>query len=336
MSALPPTVRFCPNCGQAAQPVDVQCRRCSGVLSVPVGGVRGVHAGNRSGVPGWVLGLIGCVVLTPVMAVVFGIVAAIAIPSFIKAQTTKKADTARENLVRIWEAQQKWAAANDGEYLEFYIDPDDASDPEWKKLGITLPAIHHSYDGYVDGEELYLTASGNVDDDPFLDEWELVASTGTVSRLSNDVTDHAESGGVIGTVPVVEPVAFGDDDDDDATADPEALARAIAEMKSETAAANLEAIWEREVSYRKGHKNYLAFSEGGPTTWASLGLDGLPDEEHHRYRAVVKDGKLRLTAEGNLDDDPFVDLWTIDAATGDAVQLKSDANNLDLSRLANE
>lgn len=341
MNAPPAIPRFCPNCGQAAQPADVQCRRCSGVLAAPVGAVRGVHAGNRSGVPGWVLGLIGCVVLTPVMAVVLGIVAAIAIPNFIKAQTTKKADTARENLALIWEAQRKWAAANDGEYLEFYIEPGDQSDPEWTKLGVTLPAIHHSYEAYVDGDELYITASGNVDEDEILDEWELASFDGTARRISNDVSDvvtmDESVGGVTGgTVAVVEPIAVGGDGDDYAPVDPEALARALAELKSGSAAANLEAIWESEVSYRKGHRNYLAFSEGGPTTWTSLGLDGLPDEEHHRYRAVVKDGKLRLTAEGNLDDDPFVDLWTIDATTGEAVHLKSDASNLDLSRLSQD
>ena len=343
MSAPPPISRFCPNCGQAADPADVQCRRCSGGLAPPVGAVRGVHAGNRAGVPGWVLGIIGCVVLTPVLACVLAVVAAIAIPNFLKAQTMRKTLTAEKNLQMIWEAEKKWAAAHDGEYLEFVIEPEDVSDTEFQKLGITLPAIHHTYEAFLDGDELYVTASGNVDEDEFSDEWELASYDGAAEHIADDVLDLSnETGGVGGVVggvvggTVEEPVTPGDDgDDDDEEADPEALARAVVEMKSESAAANLEAIWEREVSYRKGHKNYLAFSEGGAITWASLGLT-LPEAEHHRYRAVVKDGKLRLTAEGNVDDDPFLDLWTVDAASGEAVQLKSDATNLDLSRLSND
>ena len=99
--------------------------------------------------------------------------------------------------------------------------------------------------------------------------------------------------------------------------------------KSETARENLEAIWEKQVAYRKGHRSYLTFTDGTASTWASLGVV-LPAAVNHKYSAAVKDGDLVVTAAGNLDADAFEDVWSVNTETGAAYQLKNDASDVEL------
>src|SRR5207248_9923496 len=102
------------------------------------------------------------------------------------------------------------------------------------------------------------------------------------------------------------------------------------DTKSLTAKSNLEAIFAREKAWKASHKSWLAFDDGDAGVWAKLGVK-LPQPASHTYSAKIEGGTLVLTAEGNLDDDPFVDLWQVDPSTGLALQEKSDSVNMDLT-----
>jgi type II secretory pathway pseudopilin PulG len=373
VSANPP--RFCANCGFAAQPSDVNCSNCGAALAAapaappPAGpapsfGTPAPGAGfgtpaagpgfgspapaPRGGIPGWAIGLIACVVIAPIMVLVVGIIAAVAIPGFNKFQGSSQSAAASSNLKAIWAAEQAYAKNHDGDYSEFYIDQYDQEDEGWTALGITLPKYDHTYEGYYEDQDFYLSASGNTDSDPFLDSWELSAKDGNPVHLTDDSNDttlaegHGGSSGYEGTGGTLGSNVGGgggsakglEGDPVVSEVDP-SVVQAMLETddKSQTAKSNLEAIWVREKSYKLGHKSYLPFDDGTASTWGTLGVK-LPAKTNHTYSAKVDGGKLVLSASANLDDDPFLDEWEIDTASGVALQTKNDALNIDLSELS--
>ena len=62
--------------------------------------------GGGGGVPGWVFGLVGCIVVIPVVVAVVGILAAIAIPNFLKFQCKSKQSEAKVHLSGLFTAQK--------------------------------------------------------------------------------------------------------------------------------------------------------------------------------------------------------------------------------------
>jgi type IV pilus assembly protein PilA len=72
-------------------------------------------ASSKSSFPIWIVALVGCLVAMPVLVAVVGIVAAIAIPNFIKFQCKAKQSEARVNLTGLFIAEKAFY----GEY-DFY------------------------------------------------------------------------------------------------------------------------------------------------------------------------------------------------------------------------
>lgn len=103
------------------------------------------------------------------------------------------------------------------------------------------------------------------------------------------------------------------------------------DLKSLSASDNLRAIMEAQDRYREAHGEYLAFERGDEQTWAALGVT-LPGPVLHEFRTTIYDGMFTVVAEGNLDDDPFTDLWYGHMRDGEYMpgQLTSDALDVDM------
>ena len=76
---------------------------------------------------------------------------------------------------------------------------------------------------------------------------------------------------------------------------------------------------------------YLFFETSSDRTWEVLGVE-LPEPALHNYSARIHEGGLVVIAEGNLDDDSFLDLWYgyLGEDAPYAALVASDALNLDL------
>ncbi len=357
--------RFCPSCGQPSAFGLAVCPRCGNPLpamaaapstgGVPLSASSTASPGwgptpppaydgkpARGGFPGWIIGVIACVVAAPVLVAVLGIVAAIAIPNFLKYQARAKSAKAKVDLVAIWTAEKAWADAHGGEYAEFDVDETDQSDSGFQGLGVTLQKpLHHGYSAYYIGSTLWIVASGNIDEDTATDDWELSSDDPTPFHTSDDVTDE--------TTPSRQPSPDAEESDEEYEGTTGGQLGGIVggvvgglgastdshletQVKAGTARMNLEAIWAREKSYKAAHASYMAFTDGNATTWAALGVK-LPAEPAHHYSAKVIGSRLVLTATGNLDDDEFEDLWTLDSDVGIALQDRADALDLDLTAL---
>jgi hypothetical protein len=102
-----------------------------------------------------------------------------------------------------------------------------------------------------------------------------------------------------------------------------ALMKAI-DDRSLTASTNLFAIEIAQHRYHEQHGVYLLFEEGGDAQWEALGIS-LPAQRFHTYSARLDQNDLLLEARGNLDQDPFIDVWRGGPANGGgAAQLTSD------------
>lgn len=344
---MSPPARFCASCGTPAVDSSTHCARCGAVLALqsPTGAVKAAVAeSGRSSVPSLLAGVAACTVGGFFFLVCGGILAAIAIPNFMKQSSVAKAHSAEANLRALWAAEQSWASAHDGEFLEFYVDSETPADANLSRLHVDLGELHYAYEAIYDSDDVFvITAVGNIDEDESSDEWELWSDDPVPYHVYDDVTErdnyqerYAEgseyedeeaedeyveeggvAGGVVGGVGGLGLKGSGPDD-----------------VKAATARANLQAIWESQKAYRLKKKKFMAFDLGTPATWTALGLDKLPEAEHHSYSAKVSGDTLTLSASGNLDSDEFVDVWSLSSADGTAVQVKNDAINLDLSALS--
>ncbi len=310
------SVKFCSNCGQAVESGATHCSRCGAVLGI------GAADPKPKGMPGWAIALIACLVVSPFVVVVLGILAAIAIPNFLTFQARAKSASAAANLREIWAAEQRWAASHDGEFLPFTASRT-AADENWGSLG--LPAevrkgMHHQYEGWYEGDLFVVAAWGNVDGDAATDEWEISEENPTPVHTKDDVA--IGSGGAIGGPVGIVEEASGGGGGEPGGATEESLSTLF--TKSQTAAQNLQAIWEREQVYFATHRSYLGFSEGTAEVWAQLGVQ-LPAEANHVYVGASTGQGLTLRADGNLDSDPFRDVWVLSSADGQIRQLQNDA-----------
>jgi len=317
-------------------------------------------APGSGGLPGWVIGLIACAVAAPVIVAMVGILAAIAIPNFIKYQSRSKQSLARANLTTLWTAEQAYAKTHDGDFAEFQLDSS-GGDDGYKELGVSLDKVApYTYEGFYDDQSdaFYITADGKLDSsDDSEDKWELSSADGLPVHLNDGIThlkladpkspgeadqsDGGTMGGVVGGLGLKgtggtgtgQGIAPEDGGTDVVTAVDPAEAKRILEIdeKALTAKANLEAIFEKEKKWKASHKAWLAFAEGDSKALAKLGVK-LPKPAHHRFSATLDAGKLVLTASGNLDDDPFLDEWKLDSSVGVAVQTKNDAFDIDMTQ----
>ena len=193
---MSPPNRFCTQCGAplVAVPGATHCARCGTVLASATRTAPDDAGSARSRLPSLAIGLIACTTGGFLFLVCGGIIAAIAVPNFVKAQARSKAVTARANLRTLWAAEQSWAHAHGGEFLEFYVEPYDTGDPNFQRLSVELGAIHHSYEGYYDGEVFVIAATGNIDTDVSVDEWELTSDDPEPLHIYDDITEVSDYG----------------------------------------------------------------------------------------------------------------------------------------------
>lgn len=298
--------------------------------TLPSGAVAASTA--KRGMASLVIGIVGCGVGGMLFLFCGGIVAAIAIPNFVRQSHISQSLSAKTNLERIWSAQRAWAARHDGEFLEFYVSPEDTSDANFARLGVDLGPLHHEYEGFYDGDVFVISASGDLDDDESFDEWELTSIDGIPVHIYDDVREISHYLDETEESTIAHDAAGELDGLGFPGGAPEPSRDVMA--KSETARGNLLAIYEAQRSYKAARGKFLAFAGGNDLTWAALGMPGLPNETHHTYSARIVGDELTLTATGNLDSDAFLDEWTLSSKDGDPFQLKNDALNLDLSELA--
>lgn len=339
---MSPPTRFCSNCGTPADPSSAHCARCGNVVAPGAAAAAGAGvavSASKRGMSSLVIGLVGCGVGGFLFLVCGGILAAIAIPNFVRQGEISRSIAAKSNLERLWAAERAWAASHDGEYLEFYVSAEDSSDSNFLRLGVDLGVMNHEYEGYYDGDAFVIFASGNLDEDDSYDEWELSSEDGLALHVYDDVREISDYGEEVKTeIAEVDPpeqgqtggVIGGVGSYGGGAADPPADVVA----KSETARANLRAIWTAQKDYALSKKSYLAFDGGSDLTWEALGMAGLPEASHHTYSARVGGGEVTLTATANLDGDAFVDEWILRSRDGVPLQVKNDALDLDLSELA--
>lgn len=346
----PPTARFCASCGTPAVPAASHCARCGAVLALqsPTGAVRAAAAEpGRSSVPSLLAGVAACTVGGFFFLVCGGILAAIAIPNFMKAQSQSKSQGAQANLRALWAAEEAWARAHDGEFLEFYVDAETPDDENLHRLRVDLGELHYAYEGMYDTDDVFVIAAyGNIDEDESEDEWELFSDDPIPFHVYDDLTERDNYRYYDRNQAESYSSAAEDDDDDDEVGggvvggvlgglgtgggDP------AVEAKSATARENLRTIWEGQQAYRLKKKRFMAFDKGSGATWTALGFDALPEDANHTYSASVSGDTLTLTATGNLDADEFTDGWTLSSTDGIPMQVRSDSYNLDLSKLLDD
>lgn len=303
--------------------------------------------------PSLLAGLAACTAGGFFFLICGGIVAAIAIPNMLKSASATKAQTAEANLKALWAAEQAWAAAHDGEFLEFYVDEEEPTDENLRKLRVDLGTLHYAYEATYDGDGgLLITAIGNIDEDESSDEWEILSDDPIPFHVYDDIREkdfyrpedeYVEEGGdddehAIGAVPGV----LGSLSENGIGADGSNIGHAATglgstevDAKSATARANLVAIWQGQQAYKLKKKKFMAFDKGGAATWAALGMGALPEAEHHTVAAAISGDSLTLTATANLDADAFEDEWVLSSGDGIAIQVKNDSLNLDLTELTN-
>ena len=333
---MSPPARFCASCGAPAIESSSHCARCGVVLAVPSSPTAAVRAASaepgRSRMPSLLVGLAACTVGGFFFVVCGGILAAIAIPNLMKGAAGSKADTAQANLKALWDAEKSWAAAHDGEFLEFYVDEYEPTDDNLHRLRVELGELVYAYEGTYDSDDVFvITATGNIDEDDSNDEWELVSDNPVPVHVFDDITEKESSGGLSQSV-----VEESDDEPiTEAAVGGLPTGSAEVETKSATARANLEAIWKGQQAYKLKKKTFMAFDKGSAATWTALGLASLPEAENHAFTATVAGGSLTLSATANLDADTFEDEWSLSSADGIPIQVKNDSLNLDLTELSN-
>jgi type IV pilus assembly protein PilA len=213
-------VKFCVYCGAALQPVAgsgrvITCSSCGKAFHDPMAAQAArVAPPAQSGLPAvaWVIILLAAV---PVVVAVLGILAAIAIPNFIRFQARSKQAECRATLKRIVTAQQAYREANGAfattfEALSVSAPPDNRyaymlgaaqgqrlePAPKWgtpRLAGANLERASASGEGYT------ALCVGNIDNDEAVDVWGVSSepqvdasgtpvAAGTLFELVNDVT----------------------------------------------------------------------------------------------------------------------------------------------------
>lgn len=202
---------FCTYCGTAqelaAPPPSVTCAQCGKTFVVAGGGSPGAPVPAPKKAPSvpllLALGGLGCLGLL----VVPGILAAIAIPNFIKFQSRSKQAEAKANLRALYTAERAFYEENqrytsDLEELGAHLEPgnryayfadergvlvavDRHRHPGQTAVGLAdlppLPEARPGVTGTCPKCELTLVAAGNIDSDPTLDVWSISTAERTGS-----------------------------------------------------------------------------------------------------------------------------------------------------------
>jgi len=180
---------FCPNCGKELEEGSADCPGCGANVGEAARKLLPERepfpppgpAVEKKGMPRIAIVAIGCGALLFIGIPVVGILAAIAIPNFLKFQAKARQSEAKTNLSAIFTTQIAY-------YGEFETYASKFDDLQWEPYGTTryayfLPnqviqptqgtpiSLPLDVEPYVDGESFMIIAVGNIDNDDDLDVW---------------------------------------------------------------------------------------------------------------------------------------------------------------------
>lgn len=131
--------------------------------------------GSRNQIAGC-LGCVGFLALATVMQ----------IPKFMAEQKSRRAGEGSATL-----RAMAVAHAAKPEVTAFSFTLGKGGDAGWKALGLPEDSKYHSYDAWTDPDgQLWMTAIGNIDGDPALDEWEWPGPVASPVQLRSDRNDE--------------------------------------------------------------------------------------------------------------------------------------------------
>jgi hypothetical protein len=114
-----------------------------------------------------------------------------------------KSASAKANLEAIWKGQQAYKLKKKS-YMSF----DKGGAATWTALGVDLPqGEYHSFAASISNGALTLTATANLDEDDFQDEWMLSSADGVAVQVKNDALnlDLSALSGILKQLDVKEP-----------------------------------------------------------------------------------------------------------------------------------
>ena len=197
--------------------------------------------------------LIGCV---PCIAL-FAVVGLVAYPKYRADSNVRKAGEG-SSTIRL----MAHAHAAKPEVTSFRFDLGKGGDAGWKALGLPEDAKWHSYEGWVAGDGLWLVATGNLDEDEALDEWEW-------SPAVSSPVEIARRRAIYGT--------------------------------SLTARFQVEEIADRETQHKMRSGDWLAFEDGDPAAFSTLSVKAYSKGSQYHYSAIASNGALVVEGSADLD-----------------------------------
>lgn len=211
------------------------------------------------------------------------------------------------------------------EVTAFRFDLGKGGDAGWKALGLPEDAKWHSYEGWVVGTGLWLVATGNLDKDEALDEWEWSPAVPSPMQLREDFHDEWEPGYFL----------HYEHGQSSGKANPSwtreermeiARRRAIYDT-SLTARFQVEEIGDRETQHKMRSGNWLTFEAGDPAAFSTLGVRPYAKGGQYRYAAIASGGALVVEGVANLDTDPCLDRWVVRPPDRTAAHVADDVDD---------
>ncbi len=120
-----------------------------------------------------------------IVVVIIGILAAMAIPRFMRTSTKAKQSEAKKILKQIYVCERTYRQENDAYACNGQTASAGGGFPEiWIEI---MQNARYTYSITADSNSFTATASGNIDDDPTLDTWE-IDETGNLVCNSDDTS----------------------------------------------------------------------------------------------------------------------------------------------------
>jgi type II secretory pathway pseudopilin PulG len=126
-----------------------------------------------------------------IVVVIIGILAAMAIPRYMTASTKTKQSEVKAILKQVYVNEETYRQQSPGSVYFYQPLPAESAHPDrFRAIWIEImPQARYSYTIEDDGAGGFLAvASGNIDDDDFLDTWS-VDETGVIFNDQNDIDD---------------------------------------------------------------------------------------------------------------------------------------------------
>lgn len=211
------------------------------------------------------------------------------------------ADAAGPTLVELL-AREQIQRKGSGAFEEF------DSDGTEVRIGPDRIALHdpqHHYSARVFGTALTLVARGNLDGDESIDDWQISSADPVPLHVYDDVRDLW----IDSVLTEVYGLPMRGVNPDLNLSDRARLRGAMRAFKqSRQAKVVLEDLGYSELRYRREKKEWLLFDALTPDVWRALG-DTTSGTLSHVVRATASGTSLLLTAIGDVDGDPCLDVW---------------------------